>query len=218
MTDSVIDARFTLRDLLDLGVLRDVLETYSKCFEVKITIINEDGKEILTACPDDDFCKAVQSSPLQNKCKEVNDRLYKYPLEGSKVLQNKTFCQMRYAVFALTYQLDTLGRVIIGPFYDPELSPEQILATLGELGKNPATIDQIKKIPAIFQERLITIIKLLSKILNSFLFINAKRLITTRLHLEHIYSSSEETFRQVELQDSGSEEDRAEIKKLKNMF
>jgi ligand-binding sensor protein len=216
--NSILEERFSLRDLLDMSVLREVCEAYVKAFDLGIAVINESNEEIINICPPYDFCKAIQSAEIKAKCGDARKKLVRQPIEGSQVLQLKSGCGMRYALFLLSYQLESLGRVIVGPFRDPETAPEQILRVLGEDMKNKAGADKVARIPAMSTERLKSAVSLISKVLNAFLFINAKRLITTRLHLETIYASREQIFKQVELQHSGSEEDRAEIEKFKNMF
>ncbi|MFO8056287.1 MAG: hypothetical protein R6V10_03225, partial [bacterium] len=59
---------------------------------------------------------------------------------------------------------------------------------------------------------------LLAKVMDGFLFINAKRLITTKMHMDTLFESREKIFKEVEKQDSQSQEDKEEIEKLKNMF
>jgi hypothetical protein len=211
---SILDERFSLVDLLDMSVIKEVGEAYCRAFEVAITILDYDGREVLSLCPPYEFCKAIQAGALTAKCGDAKKKLATHPLEGSHVLQLKSGCGMRYALLLLSYQLETLGRVIVGPFRDPEITAEQLAHALG----GGATAEQIAQVPALTPERLKSGISLLSKMLNAFLFINAKRLITTRLHLEILYSEREKIFHQVELQNSGSAEDRAEIEKLQKMF
>ncbi|HUT54157.1 MAG TPA: PocR ligand-binding domain-containing protein [bacterium] len=211
---SVLDDRFLLTDLLDMSVIKEVGEAYCRAFELGIIILNEAGEEVINLCPPYEFCKAIQAGALAPKCGDAKKRLARHPIEESQVLQLKSGCGMRYVLLLLSYQLETLGRVIVGPFRDPETPAGQLARTLGPEIKE----DQIRQVPAMTPERLKSGISLLAKMLNGFLFINAKRLITTRLHLETIYGEKERIFRQVEYQDYGSAEDRAEIEKFKNMF
>jgi ligand-binding sensor protein len=219
--DSVIDQRFSLIELLDPGSLKEVAESFSSCFGLGVFIVGEKGEEVIAVPADNPLCKAAGASPLRAKCEEVRRRLYQHPIEGSRVFQTKAHCGLRYAIFPLVHEFATVGRVIIGPFID-EVQDQGGKTAMETLAKDAQTynlpLTEIKKIPVFHPEKLKLTLRLLLKFLDAFLFINAKRLITSRLHLEAIYSSREAIFRQVELQDSGSKEDKEEIEKLKNMF
>jgi len=215
--DSILEKRFTLGDLLDTSALGEVLHAATQCFDLGIVIADEAGNEALSSCPEHRFCIAAKSSSGPGRCAEVGNRLRRHPIEEGLVLQIKSFCGLRYALFPLSYQLDILGRVIVGPFRDPDTDSASILGMMGQQGKGLEAKD-VEKIPALSPNRLRLIIKLLAKIFDVFLFINAKRLFTTGLHLDTIFNSREAIFKQMEKQDQGSREDKEEIEKLKDMF
>jgi hypothetical protein len=215
--NSVLEERFSLQDLLDLGVLREVCEAYAHAFNFGVRLYNDKGDEECVIVPAHRFCSVMRQSKFGPRCLDVDRRLVKHPLEGSQVLQLKTFCGLKYALFPLSYQLEILGRAVVGPFRDPATTPDTVLTMIKE-AQTSLTAADIAVVPAPSPEQLKSAIGLLARILNAFLFINAKRLITTRLHLESIYSSREQIFRQVQTQDSGSKEDREEIERLKDLF
>lgn len=215
--ESVLDRRFELRDLLDAAVIGDVVQAASSCFNLGITIIDLEGRETLAACPDHEFCLAAKGPGGPGRCNEVKAKLAGQPLDEGQVLQIKSFCGLRYAIFPLSYQLDLLGRVVIGPFRDPGTAPAAILELIGVQGGG---LDQekIEKIPTLAPDRLRLIIRLLARFFDAFLFVNAKRLLTSSIHLETIFNSREAIFRQMERQDQGTREDKEEIERLKDMF
>lgn len=214
---SVLEERFTLEDLLDPPVLEEVCQAYAKCFGLGVRILNDRGEEHLACCPLSPFCDEMRMSTLQERCGDARAKMARHPLEGSQVMQLRAHCGLRYAVFLLSYQLEPLGRVLVGPFRDPATSPDDIFKAV-EDSENTFSEKDVASVPAISQDRLKSVLSLFVKMMNAFLFINAKRLITTRLHLEAVYSAKDAIFKQVELQDSASDEDREEIEKLKNMF
>jgi ligand-binding sensor protein len=217
-TPTPVDERFNLYDLLDLGVMREVCEQYANTFDLGMVILNHESEELISICPDNKFCTAVKEGGLKKKCGETHKRLAIHPLEGQQVLQMKISCGLRYALFPLIYQLDSLGRVLVGPYRDSESTTDDILRMQEQDAAKPVNAEMIQQVPDFSQKRLKVTVSLLEKIVNSFIFINAKRLITTRLHLDAIYGSREEIFNQVELQRTGTEEDKEEIEKLRNMF
>jgi len=216
--DSVLDERFNLFDLLDPGVLKEVCEEYANTFDLGMVILNNDRKELIAICPDKKFCTALKEGGAKEKCREAQKRLARHPMEGQQVIQMKINCGLRYAIFPLTYQFDNLGRVIVGPYRDSESTPDKIMRQQEQNASKPINTEMIEQVPAFSQKRLKITVSLLVKIINSFIFINAKRLISTRLHLDAIYGSREEIFKQVELQKTGTEEEKEEIEKFKNMF
>jgi len=216
--DSVLEQRFTLQDILDPAILEEVLDAYGKAFGLGVTIVGLDRVEALSVCPARAFCRAMEEGKLHKKCREVMDHMTRRPLEGSQVLQIKSFCGMKYSLFPLAYQLEILGRVMVGPFRSEDMKPEDIQKLSAEDLSRPVLLEHIQQIPAMSQVQLKKAVRLLAKMLDAYLFVNAKRLMTTKIHLEAVYSEREAIFRRVELQDSGSAEDKEEIEKLKDLF
>lgn len=215
--DSILEKRFALSDLLDAATIGDVLSAASACFDLGLTILDYDGKETIAVCAEHKFCLAAKGAAGVARCNEVKQRLSRQPLEDGQVLQIKSFCGLRYALFPLSYQLDVLGRCVIGPFRDPATPPAEILTQLGSEGAGLG-VKEIERIPALAPERLRLIIKLLARFFDAFLFVNAKRLLTSSIHLETIYGAREAIFKQMEKQDQGTAADKEEIEKLKDMF
>lgn len=216
---SVLDERFTLNDLLEPALLKEVCQVFSQCFDLGVVILSEKEVELVSSGQDRPFCKMVQTGAAA-KCEEVRRKLARHAVVDSATsfFQSKAFCGLRYAFVPLYHQFEFLGRVIVGPFRDPETSVEMVQNLVGQELKRPVSADHLQKIPVLDQKHLKLIIRLLTKFLDAFLFINAKRLITTRLHLETIYSSRESIFRQMDIQNTGTSEDKEEIEKLKNIF
>lgn len=216
--NSVLDERFTLYDLLDPVILKEVCLAFAQCFELGLVIVGEKGEEVIAAGQDRGFCQMVSGGRPCPKCDEVHAKLRKYPVESTRVFQSKAFCGLRYALFPLYHQFEFLGRVILGPFRDTETSVETIQSLVAQETGSALSPEPIAKVPALDQERLKLIVRLLTRFLEAFIFVNAKRLITTRLHLEAVYSSRDSIFRQMEMQNTGTPEDKEEIEKLKSLF
>lgn len=215
--ESILEKRFALSELLDAAIIGDVINAAAACFDLGLTLIDLDGKEALNSCPEHNFCLAAKGATGAARCNEVKIRLAHQPLEEGQVLQIKSFCGLRYALFPLSYQLDLLGRCVVGPFRDPGTDPAAIIATMGSQGQGLA-VKEVEKVPAVSPDRLRLIIRLMARFFDAFLFINAKRLLTGTLHLETIYGAREAIFKQMEKQDQGTAQDKEEIEKLKDMF
>jgi Sensory domain found in PocR len=216
--ESILEERFTLHDLLDPATLKEVCHAFTDCFGVGFQIFSEEGEELITTCPDYEFCSCMNNPGSSKKCEDVKMKLRKHPLDNGQVLQIKTFCGTNYSLFPMVHQLDVLGRIILGPYRSPDTPLDTIKSLIEKEEGKQVSMIQIEKIPVLSKTDLKREIKLISKIFESFLFINAKRLITTRLHLDALYSSKEDIFKEVEDQDLGTEQDKEELERLKNMF
>jgi len=217
MMDSILDERFVLEDLLDVSMLKEVIESYSRCFNVGVELLDYNGGDVISVCPPHGVCRNLEDK-YKDKCGDMRSKIARQELADAQVLQIKAFCGMRYSVFPLTHQLETFGRVILGPFRDAETKPSVIAGLMGMDPNDEESIKRIENMAVFDQTRLKLTIRLLAKILDAFLFINAKRLITTRLHLETVFSEREKIFQQVEKQDTATREDKEELDKLKDMF
>ncbi len=215
--NSVLDENFELEELLEAGVLSDVIDAYGKSFGMGVRVLDLTGKELISCVRAPNFCETIHNSTIAKKCVDLEKKFVNLPIEGNQLVEFRSHCGFKYVMFNLVYQLEPLGRAVAGPFREPETTPETVLKVIQDAGL-PLTEKDVQAIPALSPGQLKTAISLLVNIFNAFLFVNAKRMITTRLHLETIYSSRDRIFREVELQNSGSSADKEEIEKLKNMF
>lgn len=218
MTESLIDQRFNLEDLLDLPILREIADAFVSCFTIGINIVDDSDKEIIrqgTACQ---FCKLVRDCLGEEaKCDEVKKKIFQHPITGSSAIQVQAFCGLKYAAFPMAYQFDIVGRVILGPFRDEELNRNR-LPTLLNVKDQEKLYSSVKSVPMISQAHLKNVTRFMAKIMDSFIFINAKRLVTTHMHLESIMQAREHVFEQIEKESTGSDEAKRNLDKLKQLF
>ncbi|MFO8058114.1 MAG: PocR ligand-binding domain-containing protein [bacterium] len=215
--ESVLDEKFTLVDLVDPAVLKEICEAYASSFEVGVQVVSKEGKLLVSVFNENPFPNG-NKSPVKI-WEKISARLYTSPAELQSVVQTKAYGGMRFALFPLQYEFETLGRVIIGPYRSLEKDGADLSEKARqEISENQLDPDDVLKLPAIEQSRLRKMTNLLAKVMDGFLFINAKRLITTKMHMDTLFESREKIFKEVEKQDSQSQEDKEEIEKLKNMF
>ncbi len=215
--ESVLDEKFTLIDLVDPGVLKEICEAYSRCFRVGVSVVSREGEPLVNVSANTFFPE--DKNGMNSCCTEMRTRLYNSPAEISSVMQTKSYCGMRFALFPLEYDFEAIGRVILGPFRSVEKDGQELTEKARqEAVENRLEPGDVLAVPSIEQKSLKAMVNLLAKIIDAILFINAKRLITTRLHMDTLFESRDKIFREVEKQDSQTREDREEIEKLKNMF
>jgi ligand-binding sensor protein len=214
MSESLIDERFSLEDLLDLPTFREIIEAFASCFEVGILVVDEIGRELVRQVPAHQFCQKLRAELAHEaRCEEVQEKILKHPITGTSAIQVQAFCGLKYAAFALFYQLNMIGRVVIGPYRD-----ERKLQELPIKAQLPDINQALNSIPLIQASQLKRLTRLLAKTLDAFIFINAKRLVTTHMHLETIMQAREQIFEQIEKESTGTEEKRRDLDKLKQMF
>jgi ligand-binding sensor protein len=218
VSESLIEQRFALEDLLDLPTLRDVTEAFASCFSVGIFIVDEHGKELTRHGPVYTFCKLVSEGLGEDsRCKEVKNKILQHPITGTSAIQIQAFCGFKYAAFPLIYQFNVIGRVVLGPYRDDELKRER-LPGLSNIKDQEQLYQAVEATPLINPQYLKSITRFLAKIMDAFIFINAKRLVTTHMHLESIMQAREQVFQQIEKESSGTPEARRNLEKLKQMF
>ncbi len=218
MSDSLVDQRFALEDLLDLPTLRDVTDAFASCFSMGIFIVDENGKELIQHVPVYTFCKLVREGLGEGtRCKDVQNKIIQHPITGTSAIQIQAFCGFKYAAFPLTYQFNVIGRVVLGPYRDEELKRGHIPG-LSDIKDQEQLYQAIEATPLINTQHLKGITRFLAKTMDAFIFINAKRLVTTHMHLESIMQAREQVFQQIEKESQGTPEARRNMEKLKRMF
>ncbi len=215
--ESVLDEKFNLIDLIDPGVLQEICEAYSKCFSVGVYVVSREGEPLVTVS--EKTLLSGNDGRMNHSCDDMRCKLHTSPPELNSVMQTKSYCGMRFALFPLEYEFEAMGRAILGPFRSSEKDGGQISEKARkEIKENRLEEEDVLRLPIIEQSRLKAMINLLSRVIDGILFINAKRLITTRMHMDTLFESRDKIFREVERQDSPTKEDKEEIETLKNMF
>ena len=166
------------------------------------------------------FCEEIaRLAPGQRLCQDAVDRISTQAMSGSTAIQMSLFCGCRYAAFPLTYQFNMVGCVVIGPYRDGPWSPQRLLEAFPQKKDQLLGLEGLAaRIPQLEPENFKNVVRFLAKVMDAFIFINAKRLITTRLHLELIMQSRDKIFQEIEKQREANPEDKREIEKLKSMF
>ena len=220
MNESVIDQPFALTDLLDLEVFREVCEAFTQAYHVGLRVFPENGPCLIQSQEPPALCAEINRlAPAGRPCQEALERVSKQPLSGSTAIQINLFCGCRYAAFPLTYQFDPVGRVVLGPYRDQPWSLQRLLETFPQHKTQLRGLESFAaRIPQLDPENFKNLVRFLAKVLDAFIFINAKRLITTRLHLENILQSRQTIFQKWEAEQKAGEDDADSPEKLKGLF
>ena len=187
---------------------------------VQIRMFDIEGKEIFHSGGEKAFCGALKATGAGDKvCQEVRDKLLSQALSEGSAMQVQSACGNKYTVFPVRHQFENLGRVVLGPYQDTSLDAAKVQAIASKFRLDPVKFAQsYKEMSEVTPERLKKMARFMARFFDAFVFINAKRLITSLMHLELIMQSRDKIFQEIEKQREANPEDKREIEKLKSMF
>ena len=220
MSELLLDQRITLTDLLDLAVFREVCEAFTQAFHLGLRVYSESGQTLIESREPNGFCDELARLPEGlRRCAEARNHLSTQPLSGSTVSQATSFCGFKYAAFPLNYQFDFIGRVVLGPYRDGPWSPQRLLESQPKLKKEARSLQGFAEhAPQLDPELFKNAVRFLAKALDAFIFVNAKRLITTRLHLNALLESRQSALKKLEEEPAALLLDPENPAKLKGLF
>lgn len=211
-----LDQKLSIKDLLDLDLLRDFISAFSQFFGIKIRLLDEEGIDFYSSLETPRFCQLVKGEEKNlMRCQEALGECGWVPLEEKKSIACVNWCGLNYFITEVSSELEAPSRVVFGPF---RTATTQISPSLKESFATPSHLDfAVEKIPTLELSEVKKIAGFFTELIDIFLFLSAKRLYASRLHLEKIYRAREEIFKEMENQ-MRSPEDKAEIEKLKQIF
>jgi ligand-binding sensor protein len=219
MNDVELEKKFELTELIDLGLLGDVIRALAEMVGIQVRIFDMEGKEIFDSGGEKGFCGLLRGTLTGERvCQEVREKLLGQFLSEGSALQIQAACGNKYTVFPVRHQFENLGRVILGPYQDSVLDSQKLDAIAAKFRMDPVKFVQAyKEMPEVSPERLKKMARFMARFFDAFVFINAKRLITSLMHLELIMQSRDRIFQEME-KEKANPADKKEIEKLKSMF
>jgi hypothetical protein len=220
MNDFEVEKKFELTELVDLSVLGEVVRSLADMLGIQVRIFDLEGHQVFDSGGEQMFCDLLKSTSVGDKiCQEIKDKLLTQALSEGSAVQIQSACGNRYTVFPIRHQFENLGRVVLGPYKDGGMDQPKLEAIAVKYRIDaPRFLQVYHQMPEISPERLKKTARFLSRFFDAFVFINAKRLITSLMHLELIMQSRDKIFQQMEQESGSSPSDKKEIERLKNMF
>ena len=206
----------TLKDLLEGDLLQDFLDKFGDFVGLTIRLIDEKGNIVSGREQLPLFCSLVTGNESNIAfCDESVGECAWIPIENGKTRRYKCFCGLQYVVAPLSSEFDIRGRAIIGPFRNKDTSiSERVLNNDVSKSEFDNALDSI---PCRDTEEVERAGKFFASIMNIFLFLGVKRILTSRIHMETIFRARDDIFREMESQ-MNSAEDREELERLKQIF
>lgn len=220
MDEVILEKKFDLSELLDLRALGEPLRNFADLIGLQIRIYDLAGKELFNTGGEIHFCGLIHQADMEDQiCRAVREKLITQPLTESSAAQILAVCGSRYTVLPITHQFDLLGRVVLGPYQDHGISDSRLSAIAIQYRIDSAQfISAYHKLPNPSPEQIKKIARFSSKMLDAFIFINTKRLLTSLMHLELMMRAKDRIFKEVEKEMQSTPEDQREIEKYKKMF
>jgi signal transduction histidine kinase len=213
-TDSVLQRRLTLVDMLDPETFGDVVDSLGELYRVGIRVQDARGRTLADVKGSNgDFCGFVNASADgRSRCAALLARVNEGSLAGAQgpqllagvsplggqLLTVSCFTGLRYVVMPVMWDGDELGRVVFGPFLPEELSdlPPSLAEVEGvELARARVLAGRVRRMS---EEKVGKMLAHVAQVLAALLAAGQKSYLTGQVHLETVL----ETQRVLETQNA----------------
>jgi signal transduction histidine kinase len=189
---SVLQRRFSLGELIDVGAFREVCESYAELFRIGFKILDA-RREMLVDVKggSGDFCAYVFNFPEgKAACMREVGQIRELELAGPEVRVFDCFTGLRYLVSPIQHEGDLVGRVIFGP-YRPAGRARPVLK-LGERFNPEVAGRLLGLVPEAPDEVALKVVRHLCRVVEVMLFTGYKQILTSRMHVESVSASYNE--------------------------
>jgi two-component system, NarL family, sensor histidine kinase BarA len=210
MSDSVLQRKISLRDILDTESFVDVVKGFVELYRVGIKVFDNKGNKLADIkVGNGDFCGYVFSFPEGRKrCTATVSRVKDGPvatthgarfpvldnsIEGSPkgLIAVPCFTGLRYLIVPISWEGDSLGRVVFGPFLPEDLKdfPVTLTEISGDFDLSNARtlVEKIRRAP---ESTFVRVMKHFLQVLQTMLFGGQKMFLTSQLHIEATLESN----------------------------
>ncbi len=206
-TDSVLQRRVSLSEMLDSESFTDVVKGFVELYKVGIKVFDDKGAKLADVkIGNGDFCGYVFSfSEGRRRCTATVGRVKDGPVEctgGARTPQFDAgtpgtpqtkamvtvpcFTGLRYVILPILWDGDTMGRVVFGPFMPEDLKefPPSTLTDITQ-GLDVANArNLVLKVRRAPEGTVARVMLHFWQLLNTMLFSGQKMFLTSQLHIE----------------------------------
>jgi two-component system, NarL family, sensor histidine kinase BarA len=188
---SILQQHTPLGEVVDLPSFLEVCKSFSELYRIGVKVFDAHGKRLVDIkAGSEDFCGYVFTfGPGRERCTATVGRVKDQPL-GETVERIQCFTGARYLVLPIVYEMDYLGRAVLGPFVPDDLNdlPETLL-DMGP-GFTPSSakelMERIRRAPEGTIHRVLTHF---GTIINVLVFSSYRVFLTNQMHLESVKES-----------------------------
>ena len=195
MSESVLQRRLVLGELLDLNSFTQVCKTFVDLYRIGLKVFDAQGTKLVDIkVASGDFCAYMFTGQTGRRlCTETVTHIKVRPLEEPAIQPRNCFSGLRYLMLPILYEGDMLGRIIFGPFMPEDLQglgPDlQALGAEFDLAKAKELIDRIRRAP---EGTVRKVMDHFARIVDVLVYTSHRSLITSQLHIESVTESYRE--------------------------
>jgi two-component system, NarL family, sensor histidine kinase BarA len=200
---SVLQQRVPLGEVVDQVSFVEVCKSFSDLYRVGVKVFDAHGKRLVDIkAGSEDFCGYVFTYQTgKERCTATVSRVKDQPIPGKDVERIQCFTGARYLVLPIVYEMDYLGRAVLGPFVPDDLV--ELPSTLLDIGPNGgngarsgngfdptvarALMERFRRAP---ESTIHKILLHFGTILNVMVFSSYRVFLTGQLHLESVKESN----------------------------
>ncbi len=183
--ESVLQHRFSLVELLDLGSFRELCESYAQLFQIGFKIF-DDSKALLVDVKGSggDFCAYLFSHPEgKSRCMREVATIRGMELTAAGPVEHVCFTGLRYLLVPILHEGSVLGKIVFGP-YRAAQAVEPALSGLGEKFSQEAAQRLLDKVRQAKRKVVDKVVGHLVLVIESILHVGYKQALTARVHVE----------------------------------
>jgi two-component system, NarL family, sensor histidine kinase BarA len=190
---SVLNQKLPIGEVIDLPSFLEVCKSFSDLYRIGIKVFDAHGKRLVDIkAGSEEFCGYVftfQSG--KERCTATVGRVKDQPLPGHDVERIQCFTGARYLVLPIVYEMDYLGRAVLGPFIPDDL--KDLPSTLTDIGTGFSSqtagtlMDRIRRAP---ESTIHKVLLHFGTMLNVMVFSSYRVFLTSQLHLESVKESN----------------------------
>jgi signal transduction histidine kinase len=190
---SVLNQKLPIGEVIDLPSFLEVCKSFSDLYRIGIKVFDSHGKRLVDIkAGSEEFCGYVftfQSG--KERCTSTVGRVKDQPLPGRDVERIQCFTGARYLVLPIVYEMDYLGRAVLGPFIPDDL--KDLPSTLTDIGTGfsgqtaQTLMDRIRRAP---ESTIHKVLLHFGTMLNVMVFSSYRVFLTSQLHLESVKESN----------------------------
>jgi signal transduction histidine kinase len=185
-----------LEELIDKEALAEFVKSFSELYTIGIRVFESQGKLLAEATADGALFEYLRTTRAGRAALDASATAVKSADPGP-VAEAEVLCSTgaRYAIFAIESDGRRVGRIVLGPFFVPELTELPSELARPDSGVDPArAAEALRALPRITQADALRFGRHLVKSLDLILFSGYRALLTSNMHL----LSVRESFRELE--------------------
>ena len=197
----LLGANASLRDLLDVGSVEDILSSFYALFQIPIRVLDQEGRALAKNRKQPALNQYLAELPgVAERLREVYQTLRQREPGEDGQFSLTCFTGATYHVASIAHDGRRVGRIVLGPFHGSasvEL-PGELLACAPELDLARAR-ELLAALPRVREETIRAIARHLGVLLDALIFAGHKAWLTESMHLSAVQESFRELADQAEL-------------------